>query len=198
MLTLALLVQSQPKWIWRSNTLLVVRFLYNCRWLLAIFDSFGPFLSVFSYCCHSLATFGKGYQIFDEVMLTLALLVQFKPKWIWRSNTLLVVRFLSNCWWLLAIFDSFGPFSSAFSYCCHSLAIFGKIYQISDEIDLSITCSDPAKMNMTVKYTSGGKILSNSRWFWLFLTVVGHICKLLATFTTLWQLLRRVSRFMIK
>ena len=28
------------------------------------------------------------------------------------------------------------------------------------DVDFSITCSVPAKMNMTVKYTSGGKILA--------------------------------------
>ena len=29
------------------------------------------------------------------------------------------------------------------------------------DVDFSITCSVPAKMNMTVKYTSCGKILAN-------------------------------------
>ena len=54
------------------------------------------------------------------------------------------------------------------------------------DVDFSITCSVPAKMNMTVKYTSGGKVFVYLGDFWLFLTDLGHFYQFLASIATLW------------
>ena len=55
------------------------------------------------------------------------------------------------------------------------------------DVDFSITCSVPAKMNMTVKYTSGGKILSNFGNFRQFWAIFVDCWLLLLLFGNFWE-----------